>query len=121
MDDLQFYILLNSISVISGLFMFAQSVAHLTQEPEFLGLIPSQATSISHSADSRRAVVSYWQKYVHLVLVNLLRGLSLHGKSMVRLTDHPNMTIAVYHGHKNNSTTIVYVCSTTYDLTSFYR
>ena len=28
-------------------------------------------------ADSRRAVVSYWQKYVHLVLINCLGGLSL--------------------------------------------
>ena len=83
--------------------MFAQSVAHLTQGPEFLGLIPSPVTSISHSADSKRAVVSYWQKYVHLVLVNLLEGLSLRGKSMVRLTHHSDITIAVYHGCKTTA------------------
>ena len=33
-----------------------------------------------------------------LVLVNRLEGLSLPRKSMVRLTDHPDMTIAVYCG-----------------------
>ena len=46
------------------------------------------------------AVVSYWQKYVHEVLVNRLRGLSLPRKSVVRLTDHPDMTIDVYRGRK---------------------
>ena len=38
---------------------------------------------------SRRAVVSYWRKYVHEVLVNRLGGLSLPRKSVVRLTDRP--------------------------------
>ena len=38
-------------------------------EPEVLGLISS-------SADSERASVSLLRKYVHLVLVNLLGGLS---------------------------------------------
>ena len=33
----------------------------------------------------QEAVVSYWQKYVHLVLINLLGGLSLPRKSVVRL------------------------------------
>ena len=65
-------------------------------------------TFISPSADSKRAVVSYWQKCVHKVLINCLGGLSLPRKSevrlrvrlRVRLTDHPNMTLAVYHGCK---------------------
>ena len=52
------------------------------------------------SADSRRAVVSYWRKYVHEVLVNRLGGLSLP-----RLTDRPDMTLDVYRGRK---TTIQY-------------
>ena len=39
----------------------------------------------SPSADSRSAVVSYWQKHVHKVLVNRLGGLSLPRKSVVRL------------------------------------
>ena len=49
------------------------------------------------SADSRRAVVSFYsnkQKYVHRVLVKLLI-LSLPRKSVVRLNDHLDMTIAV--------------------------
>ena len=45
-------------------------------------------------ADSSKAVVSYWQKDVHQVLVNCL-GLSLPRKSVVRLTDHLVMTIVV--------------------------
>ena len=49
---------------------------------------------------SRRAVVSYWRKYVHEVLVNRLGGLSLPRKSVVRLTDRLEMTIDVYRGRK---------------------
>ena len=52
------------------------------------------------SAFSRRAVVSYWRKYVHEVLVNRLGGLSLPRKSVVRLTDSPDMTLDVYRGRK---------------------
>ena len=37
---------------------------------------------------------------MHEVLVNRLGGLSLPRKSVVRLTDHPNMTLDVYCGHK---------------------
>ena len=42
----------------------------------------------------------YWRKYVHEVLVNRLGGLSLPRKSVVRLTDRPDMILDVYHGHK---------------------
>ena len=49
---------------------------------------------------SRRAVVSYWRKYVHKVLVSRLGGLSLPWKSVVRLTDRPDMTLDVYRGRK---------------------
>ena len=59
-----------------------------------------QHTFISPSAFSRRAVVSYWQKYVQEVLVNRLGGLSLPRKSVVRLTDSPDMTLDVYRGCK---------------------
>ena len=45
-------------------------------------------------------VVSYWRKYVHEVLVNRLGGLSLPRKSVVRLTDRPDMTLDVYRGRK---------------------
>ena len=42
---------------------------------------------------------------MHEVLVNRLGGLSLPRKSVVRLTDRPNMTLDVYRGRK---TTIQY-------------
>ena len=51
------------------------------------------------------SVVSYWRKHVHEVLVNRLGGLSLPRKSVVRLTDRPDMTLDVYRGRK---TTIQY-------------
>ena len=57
-------------------------------------------TFVSPSAFSRRAVVSYWRKYVHEVLVNRLGGLSLPRKSVVRLIDRPDMTLDVYRGRK---------------------
>ena len=53
---------------------------------------------VSPSADSRGAVVSYWRKYVHEVLVNRLGGLSLPRKSVGRLTDRPDMILAVSRG-----------------------
>ena len=37
---------------------------------------------------------------MHKVLVNRLGGLSLPRKSVVKLTDHPDMTLDVYHGRK---------------------
>ena len=49
---------------------------------------------------SREAVLSYWRKFVHEVLVNRLGGLRLPRKSVVRLTDRPDMTIDVYRGRK---------------------
>ena len=55
------------------------------------------------SADSRGAVVSYWRKYVHEVLVNRLGGLSLPRKSVVRLTNRPDMTLDVYRGRKTTT------------------
>ena len=79
----------------------AQSVGHLTRKSGVLGSIPGLATYFrSPSAFSRRAVVSYWRKYVHKVLVNRLGGLSLPRKSVVRLNDRPDMTLDVYRGRK---------------------
>ena len=45
------------------------------------------------SADSSKAVVNYWRKHMHLVLVNYLG--SLPRNSVVRLTDRHDMTIVV--------------------------
>ena len=42
--------------------------------------------------------------YVHEVLVNHLGGLSLPRKSVVRLSDCPDMTIVAYRGCKIAST-----------------
>ena len=80
----------------------------LTRKSGVLGSIPGPATYFRFSFRfSRRAVVSYWRKYVHEVLVNRLGGLSLPRKSVVRLTDRPDMTLDVYRGRK---TTIQQQC-----------
>ena len=69
-------------------------------------VLPCQ-NQLLHSLRPRGAVtVSYWQKYghnVHEVLVNRLGGLSLPRKSVVRLTDRPDMTLDVYHGRKTTT------------------
>ena len=50
---------------------------------------------------------------MHEVLVNHLGGLSLPRKSVVRLTDRPDMTLDVYRGRKTtiqyNNDMIMYV------------
>ena len=40
---------------------------------------------------------------MHEVLVDRLGGLSLPRKSVVRLTDRPDMTLDVYRGHKTTT------------------
>ena len=85
----------------------AQSVGHLTRKSGVLGSIPGVATYlVSPSTFSRRAVVSYWRKNVHEVLVNRLGGLSLPRKSVIRLTDCPDMTLDVYRA---TTTTALYL------------
>ena len=54
-------------------------------------------------APSRGAVVSYWRKYVHEVLVNRLGGLSLPRKSVVRLTDRLGCLPWDVKQHNNNN------------------
>ena len=82
----------------------AQSVGHLTRKSGVLGSIPDLATYFRFSFHFlRRAVVSYWRKYVHEVLVNRLGGLSLPRKSVVMLTDRPDMTLDVYRGRKTTT------------------
>ena len=90
--------LLPCFAAILGLGRVAQSVGHPTLKSGVLSLIPGLATYFLFS-DSRRAVVSYWRKNVHKVLVNCLGGLSLPRKSVVKLTDRPDMT-DVYRGRK---------------------
>ena len=69
------------------------------------GSIPSPLESAEGEtkACGRRAVVSFWRKYVYKVLVNCLGGLSLPRKSVGKLTDRPDMTIDVYHGSKKTT------------------
>ena len=79
----------------------AQSVGHLTRKPRSWVRYPVWPhTFVSPSADSR--------KYVHEVLVNRLGRLSLSRKSVVRLTDRPDMTLDVTmdvkQKHNNNNT-----------------
>ena len=75
----------------------ALSVGHLTRKSGVLGSIPGLATSfVSPSAFLRRAVVSYWRKYVHEILFNRLGVLHLPRKSVVRLTDRPDMTLEMF-------------------------
>ena len=88
-------------NILFGPGRVAQSVGHLTRKSGVLGSIPGLATYFRFSfCFSRRAVVSYWRKYVHEVLVNRLGGLSLPRKSVVRLTDRPDMTLDVYRERK---------------------
>ena len=95
----------------------AQSVGHLTSKSGVLSWIPGLATYFRlFFRFFKRAVVSYWRKYVHQVLVNRLGGLSLSKKSVVRLTDRPDMTLDVYRGRKqqynnNNQTFHTYEIS----------
>ena len=60
-------------------------------------------TSVSPSVYSKRAVGIYWPKCVHEVLVNRLGGVSLPRKSVVRLTDCPDMNIDVYPGRRKTT------------------
>ena len=60
---------------------------HVT--PVKYNIIPFYGYSL-HTADSSRAVVSYWRKDVHLVLVNRLGSLSRN--RAVRLIDRLHIT-----------------------------
>ena len=46
---------------------------------------------------------------MHEVLVNCLGGLSLPKKSVVRLTDRPDMTLDVYRGRKTTNQSINHI------------
>ena len=48
---------------------------------------------------------------MHEVLVNSLGGLSLPRKSVVRLTDRPDMTLDVYRGRKTTIQQYTNVCA----------
>ena len=76
----------------------AQSVGHLTRKSGVLGSIPGLATYFRFSFRFfKKGSCQLLAKYVHEVLVNRL---SLPRKSVVRLTDRPDMTLDVYRGRK---------------------
>ena len=77
----------------------AQSVGHLTRKSGVLGSIPGLATYFSFRF-FKKGSCQLLAKDVHEVLVNRLGGLSLPRKSVVRLTDRPDMTLDVYCGRK---------------------
>ena len=105
-------IYLNHMNVSSG--RIAQSVTCLTADtcltanPGVASTIPARShtfTEIDHeiiSTDSRMVVVSHKRKYVHKVLVKRFVNLAQE-KSVVRLTDCPDMTIAVDWDVKNQT------------------
>ena len=82
----------------------AQSVGHLTRKSGVLGSIPGLATYVRFSFRFfKKGSCQLLAKYVHEVLVNRLGGLSLPRKSVVRLTDCPDMTLDVYRGRKTTT------------------
>ena len=100
-NDITNWISFNSNFRFSQPGRVAQSVGHLTRKSGSWVRYPVWPhTFVSPSAYLRKAGVSYWRKYVHEVLVNRLGGLSLPRKSVVRLTDRPDMTLDVYRGRK---------------------
>ena len=98
----------------------AQSVTCLTSDmclnadPGVANSIPARShtfadheiistTILLPSADSRRVVARYKRKYAHEELVNCLVKFAQEKKSVVRLTDRPDMTIAVDWDVKNQT------------------
>ena len=77
-----------------------QSVGHLTRKSGVLGSIPGLATYFRFSFRFFKKGSCQLLAKVHEVLVNRLGGLSLPRKSVVRLTDRPDITLDVYRGRK---------------------
>ena len=74
-----------------------QSVGHLTRKSWVRSSIPGLATYFPFSFRFfKKGSCQVLAKYVHEVLVNRLGGPSLPRKSVVKLTDRPDMTLDVY-------------------------
>ena len=58
---------------------------------------------------------------MHEVLVNRLGGLSLPRKSVVRLTDRPDMTLDVYRGRKTTKNNFNMTVYCVFSLESLHR
>ena len=82
----------------------------MTRKSEVLGSISGLATYFCFSFHwFKRGSCQLLTKYVHKVLVNRSGGLSLPRKSVVRLTDHPDMTLDVYPGRKTTTQQQLYI------------
>ena len=78
-----------------------QSVGHLTRKSGVLGSISGLATYFRFSFRFfKKGSCQLPATVCAQVLVNRLGGLSLPRKSVVRLTDRPDMTLDVYRGRK---------------------
>ena len=66
----------------------------------FHQLCPRYSGTLTPTAPTAIRLWDTFTFYVHEVLVNRLGGLSLPRKSVVRLTDRPDMTLDVYRGRK---------------------
>ena len=79
----------------------AQLVGHLTRKSEVLGSIPGLATYFRfYFRFLKNGSCQLLAKVCAPSTVNRLGGLSLPRKSVVRLTDRPDMTLDVYRGRK---------------------
>ena len=79
----------------------AQSVRHLTRKSGVLASIPGLATYFHFSFRFfKKGSCQLLAKVCARSTVNRLGGLSLPRKSVVRLTDRPDMTLDVYRGRK---------------------
>ena len=71
---------------------------------EILGSTPGLATYFRFSFRFfKKGSCQLLAKVLHEVLINRLGGLSLPRKSVVRLTDRPDMTLDVYRGRKTTT------------------
>ena len=79
----------------------AQSVGHLTRKSGVLGSTPGLATYFRFSFRFfKKGICHLLAKVCARTLVNRLGGLSLPRKSVVRLTDRPDMTLDGSRGRK---------------------
>ena len=86
----------------------AQSVGHPTRKSGVLGSIPGLATYFRFSFRFfKKCSCQLLAKVCAQVLVKRLGGLSLCRKSVVRLTDRPDMTLDVYRGRKTTIQQII--------------
>ena len=98
-----------NILLVLWYFGFNRSMRNVTRKNDSSACLRFLAMSFTLFLACIFVVVSNWRKYVQEVLVNHLGGLSPPRKSVIMLTDRPDITSDVYRGRK---TTIqqLYLC-----------